>query len=784
MNQKLSSTALTIVALLSVGACQTDELNEQEELQALLRDAPLGHVPAGAALTTAAAIAPVPAGPAITSGPPVGAWSFDDCTSFRTQLSDSTFSGNTAFRSVGVTCAAGIQAQGVAIAFPEDIVYVPDQPNFTFEEGVTVAGWFKPATTGGTRTLFRKRDKDTSSFALLLNAGKFQFVASIGGGIAISVSSPQRARAGVFQHVAGTYDGATLRLYVDGFEVNHFAAPGAIPPGPGPLLMGNDGSERRFNGVMDEVLFATHALDAAEVQALTCFPESPSMVVTPSTIPPTPPGVPVVIDIAVTNHNPAACVPLTFELETFGSQDLILDPPPFTPVESAPVPSGATGHLTITATAADSVPPGSILFLDFEVTEPTTGFSDFRFVGFPVSEPTGCHVSTPRELMIKNVSVVDDPVRTVFDATSTDPRNGVWTFKHLVEGMAPTPEDAPAMVEAILTTFTTPQTINGFTVAARPFMQSLVLDSWPRTPDGALDLAQAPVRLQAIVNRFDLRDLAAGDAGEGRFVFAFQDPTFLFFPLQATMIVEYKLPASSESDVLGWAEAFHALGAMQFGEDYNAALQLITEQFAGRGVRPGRPNASAVNAVRTNELDFGDNGVWELREFVLSPTSGMLEPTTVKLTPDRSFNFSDTLAAYIDANQTEIIAEKHTVPDVFNGQQFQAGAIFNDLDSWFAPGVDSDARHHFALNTCNGCHSFAETGTEFLQITPRTPGSEAEVSRFLTGLNWTDPATGQPRVFNDLGRRNADLRAIVCLGSAARSGASSTTLRKGISRVH
>src|SRR6185295_18310374 len=99
-------------------------------------------------------------------------------------------------------------------------------------------------------------------------------------------------------------------------------------------------------------------------------------------------------------------------------------------------------------------------------------------------EPTGCHVSTARELMIKNTSVVDDPVRTKFDPLSTDPRNGVWTFKHLMENMAPTAADAPDMVEQMLTTFTTPQTLNGFTLAVRPGMQSLVLDFWPRTSDG------------------------------------------------------------------------------------------------------------------------------------------------------------------------------------------------------------------------------------------------------------------------------------------------------------
>jgi hypothetical protein len=315
-------------------------------------------------------------------------------------------------------------------------------------------------------------------------------------------------------------------------------------------------------------------------------------------------------------------------------------------------------------------------------------------------------------------------------------------------------------------------------------MQRLVLDAWPRTADGALDLARAPLRLQAIVNRFDLRDLAAGDAGEGRFVFAFNNPRSPGLPLQATVIFEYKLPAATEQEVLGWAQSFHSLGLIPFGDSYNDALQAITERFVARGARPGHPNGNAINAVRTNELDLGGNGLWQLREFHLSAASGLLEPAAMALTPDRSLNRSDTLASYIAANRDAIIAERHTVPEVFAGAPFQAGASINDAGTWFVEGVDPEARHHFALNTCNGCHSAAETRTSFLQIVPRRNGGEATLSGFLTGITVPDLVTRQPRTFNDLQRRNADLTAIVCGDPALRASAGRTTLRKGIERVH
>src|SRR5262249_39858957 len=162
--------------------------------------------------------------------------------------------------------------------------------------------------------------------------------------------------------------------------------------------------------------------------------------------------------------------------------------------------------------------------------------------------------------------------------------------------------------------------------------------------------------------------------GEGRFVFAFHQPGSPF-PLQATMIFEYKLPAATADDVTAWANRWHALSSLRFpSEDYKAALQAITEMFAGAGARPDHTNGSAINAVRTNEIDFGNNGIWQLREFGLSADTKRLAPTTIKLTPDLGFNNTDTLASFINANEAAILAETvndtDTIPLSFNGSPF------------------------------------------------------------------------------------------------------------------
>jgi hypothetical protein len=65
----------------------------------------------------------------------------------------------------------------------------------------------------------------------------------------------------------------------------------------------------------------------------------------------------------------------------------------------------------------------------------------------------------------------------------------------------------------------------------------------------------------------------------------------------------------------------------------------------------------------------------------------------------------------------------------------------------------------------------------FLQITPRAPGQEAQLSAFLTGTEVFDGFAGKFRRLDDLGRRQSDLRGIVCSGDM-------TSLPRGIARVH
>lgn len=358
------------------------------------------------------------------------------------------------------------------------------------------------------------------------------------------------------------------------------------------------------------------------------------------------------------------------------------------------------------------------------------------------------------ELMITDLAVVEDPVRTKWTGSLATASDGAWHFGRLMTEMAGA-NDPETFVRTWLQQWAAARTVNGQVVPARPISQ--VLNAWPKLASGKLDLTKPPLRLLAIVNRFDLR--APGNAGEGRFVFGVLDGAGN--QQQFTVILEYKLPAADAAAVATWAADWHALGALARGSvAYRNKLQTITRKFARRNASPSRPNGSAISQVRTNEIALASP--WELREFHLT-TTGQLRMATLAQTPANGFDGTQVLASYMTANAAAIKAQNHVVPATFQNQPFAAPNIFNNIDFWNAPGItDNTLRFRFSLNTCNGCHG-AETQTFFLHVSPRDVGQEAQLSGFLTGETVQDPVVPTTtRTLDDLQRRANGLRAFLC----------------------
>src|SRR4029077_12207922 len=87
------------------------------------------------------------------------------------------------------------------------------------------------------------------------------------GGVYAEAIGPNALTANIWAHLAETYDGATMRLYVNGVQVASLAKTGAIATSTNPLQIGGDSLYGQyFAGRIDEVRIYNRALSAAEIQ--------------------------------------------------------------------------------------------------------------------------------------------------------------------------------------------------------------------------------------------------------------------------------------------------------------------------------------------------------------------------------------------------------------------------------------------------------------------------------------------------------------------------------------
>jgi hypothetical protein len=102
------------------------------------------------------------------------------------------------------------------------------------------------------------------------SGGMISFGAAVGTGFA-GVTSAVGVPAGSWHHVAGTFDGTELAVYIDGQLAATTSASGSLSPATGTnLMVGADpvNPVDKFTGVVDEVRVYNRALSAAEIAAL------------------------------------------------------------------------------------------------------------------------------------------------------------------------------------------------------------------------------------------------------------------------------------------------------------------------------------------------------------------------------------------------------------------------------------------------------------------------------------------------------------------------------------
>jgi glucose/arabinose dehydrogenase/chitodextrinase len=208
------------------------------------------------------ATATTQAGPPPSSGL-VAAWGMNEGTG--TAVSDLSGNANTGTAS-GATWTTGRYGQALAFDGVDDVVVVPDSSSLDLSTGMTLEAWVYPTTTLVSWKAILQKQVD----AYFLNGNTSNNRPGVGGtfsGACCTLIEGQGALPlNQWTHVAGTYDGAQLRLYVNGVQVASQARTGSLEVNAFPLRIGgNTYSTEFFPGRIDEVRIYNRALSAAEI---------------------------------------------------------------------------------------------------------------------------------------------------------------------------------------------------------------------------------------------------------------------------------------------------------------------------------------------------------------------------------------------------------------------------------------------------------------------------------------------------------------------------------------
>ena len=204
----------------------------------------------------------------ITAGEPgsglVGRWSFDEFKG-RTVIDDSG-RGNHAIVSDGVL-VKGVEATGLQFNGKSTRVICPVSPDLNFGESLSIEAWIQPHAlpASGFPSVVRKDD----SYALRFSGNRLGFLLWQNGQVVSCASQQAEWEVEQWYHVAATYDGAQMRLFVNGQEdgASPRAATGPVDQSDTPLGIASSGSGHQLHGIVDEVCVYNRAIAEEEIQA-------------------------------------------------------------------------------------------------------------------------------------------------------------------------------------------------------------------------------------------------------------------------------------------------------------------------------------------------------------------------------------------------------------------------------------------------------------------------------------------------------------------------------------
>ncbi|MHB8971208.1 MAG: LamG-like jellyroll fold domain-containing protein [Pirellulaceae bacterium] len=155
--------------------------------------------------------------------------------------------------------------------------FVPGQAGLNTTRGFTVECWVKTDLAGQSDKWIVNRmyNSGESGFRLGLAQGRIAFSIPQTGWSHHITTSPELP-LGRWVHIAGTFDGKVMRIYMDGVEIGALDRPGEMNRSNEPLHLGTYqiGHKAFFTGALDEVRIWDRALSPEMLAAHVAHPEA------------------------------------------------------------------------------------------------------------------------------------------------------------------------------------------------------------------------------------------------------------------------------------------------------------------------------------------------------------------------------------------------------------------------------------------------------------------------------------------------------------------------------
>ena len=182
------------------------------------------------------------------------------------QVTDASGQGNTGTISGATRTTAGKFGGALSFNGTSAWITVADAASLDLSTAMTLEAWVRPSSITGWRTVVLKEAPDGLAYSLYSGNGASRPAGYVHPTTDIGVNGTANMVANTWTHLAVTYDGATLRMLVNGVQVSTAAAPGGTVLTNGVLRIGGNAFwGEYFSGIIDEVRIYNRPLTAAEV---------------------------------------------------------------------------------------------------------------------------------------------------------------------------------------------------------------------------------------------------------------------------------------------------------------------------------------------------------------------------------------------------------------------------------------------------------------------------------------------------------------------------------------